>query len=1652
MRVSLIFVAYMVVHHISGLKRVPMDLAADPYSVARDRVTRVFRYLQGLDQLRNPPVLRVAEQPWVLWLKTVPEHPLVECVEIRSDRNIDLSASKDEQPEVSDDFILKVSRPSIPLPPEPPPELAKWLRHGWDSIDGTVDVHMMQTEIAADGREVEIKFTDDPMRDRMLTDWKKEREDWERKERPTHAAWKLFERLYELYTQIEREAERIELVLGDGILSWHTGNEELRHPLILQRLQLQFDPAIPRFKLRESDSSVELYAPLLRAVPGIDGQLLREFRDELDLREYHPLDTQGTSDFLHRLVVQLSPRGEFAEPDRPYQKTSHPVIHRDPVIFLRARTLGFSKAIESILEDLPARKEMPTALRNIVGLGPATAPNPHSSEPPSQGEKDVLESVLFTKAANNEQFEIARALESHESVLAQGPPGTGKTHTIANLLGHLLAQGKSVLVTSHTSKALRILRDQVARELQPLCVSLLESDVEGRQQLERSVTAISERLSSTTFEQQEFEAHILDRERRELLARLAQARRSLLLTVTGEYEDIKTSGSVYSPAEAARCISRGIGKHDWIPGPIRQDAQLPLSPEELRDLYRTNEALSTEDEREIQMALPSTQDLVDPHTFEQLANESLKLRKSQRDDDMALWDRSRSEASPEELESALKSVTQAVERFPIFGQWQLEAMDCGRKGGIHRQAWEHLANLITGMCEDSIRVETDALDFDLELSGEIPVQDQVKILDEIIGHLRARKTLNRLTLLGHAHWRRLIEVSRLEKYDPIELQHFEALRRIAALEVARADLARRWERFMIKRGAPPIPEPRNQPERFCEQFVDSIREGLSWYREVWLAQERILEAVGFKWSVFLSRVIRTIKEHTELLRLHAAVAQELPRVFQARINALRFSRVEPMLSEFAAQLSQQISGNTSTRFLEQLLKAAVERSVDDYRKTFERIVELTTRRDDLLRRNDLIARLDAVAPGWANAVRNRRPPNHGGDIPGDVEAAWVWRQLYDALGTRAGANVHRLHSELTRLTDELQRTTTALVDRRAWASQVRRTTHQQRQALMGWLHTIRKIGAGTGRRVPQLRAQARQLMTDCRSAVPVWIMPLTRVLETFTPNAALFDVLIMDEASQSDVMGLIALYLARQAIIVGDHEQVSPEAVGQDLSHIQSLINEHLAGVPNKQLYDGRTSIYDLAMQSFGVFICLLEHFRCVPEIIQFSNMLSYGGRIRPLRDASHIATKPPVVSCKVNGIYSESGINMEEALLTASLLAAATKEPEYRGKSFGVISLVGEEQAYQIEALLRQHITPIEFETRRIVCGNAAQFQGDERDVMFLSVVDSASRNRLPLRAGDMFRKRFNVAASRARDQMWVIHSLEPSRDLRPDDLRRQLIEYAENPGECIPTSEDESRPESELERRVKEILEGRGCRVSRRWKVGYYVIDLVVESDDTKLAIECEGDRSISTDRLHEKLGREVVLERIGWRFVRVRASEFFRDQGFAMSSVFEALDELGIRAGRVRVAEPKLGVDLISKLVQQASLLRQSWGYPNVEANVTSLEQVHGRNDTVVTKIGSAEVGVSSVRELRSADEISVTSIRDAEIRAAILECLPYSGEIEHNHLLLSAARWLGVREAPNQLRVRLEQALDAERLAGKIETVTGVQKHRRAAQKAAMRTVL
>src|SRR2546429_4721112 len=239
----------------------------------RERIGRVFRYLKALNEHRNPAKRDLSEQPWTLWFRNLPDHP-----------SIQRRMSNGQEPDGELDFVLKVGRPTFTQAPQPPLPIVEWLEGDWEDPEAEVTV----SETKANGSEP-LRFDAEPRRVEAYERWKTQQQNWAAIERPARAPTKVFEQLYELYGRIEREAEHIELVLGDGILSWKRLDGSIYHPILLQRIQLAFDPSVPELTLIETGKEVELYSAPFRSMPDIEPKVLARCREELDRGGFHPL-------------------------------------------------------------------------------------------------------------------------------------------------------------------------------------------------------------------------------------------------------------------------------------------------------------------------------------------------------------------------------------------------------------------------------------------------------------------------------------------------------------------------------------------------------------------------------------------------------------------------------------------------------------------------------------------------------------------------------------------------------------------------------------------------------------------------------------------------------------------------------------------------------------------------------------------------------------------------------------------------------------------------------------------------------------------------------------------------------------------------------------------------------------------------------------------------------------------------------------------------------------------------------------------------------------------------------------------------------------------------------------------------------------------
>lgn len=1112
---------------------------------------------------------------------------------------------------------------------------------------------------------------------------------------------------------------------------------------------------------------------------------------------------------------------------------------------------------------------------------------------------------MLSKEANKEQLEIAKRIENYNAVLVQGPPGTGKTHTIANLLGHFLAQGKSVLVTSQTPKALTVLKEKVASGLQDLCVSVLE---DTNKDMERSIDGITDYMSRTTSSELKRDMDRISQERRQIINDLADTRRKIFQIINQENNCIVYNGDEISPSKAAAFVLEHAEDLSYIPGKVQLYAPLPLSFSELSDLYRSNGTLTAEDETELEKDIPNPEDIMSESQFKAIW-ESLQTEKQTLASlaDASSWahtydpsnqsvsfckgNRSFVLSPNKETLEQLKSYVQSLGRFE---PWMKSAAVDGRNGGSFRDRWMILIDQIERTYHFAEDLLGERFGQSISFANSTGHETLVAPLQKLRDIFAQKGKLSKFTLMLNKDCSSALEAVQINGNSIQSEKDCDLALHTIELESLRKQCSVYWDELLSVHGIPAfLTLDAQNPEHIAKNWIPMIRTYLSWYQDTYSLLIELLNAVGIPEHVLFD-VDPLDSEIIETEKKLSAVCNEVPIICDICLALLSIEEKETAISSSVITLRQEGRENSSS--CKQAVSAMEAGDTEAYAVAYYTIGEMHSKYTLQQQRKDLLLKLEPIAPQWATAIKNRIGIHGLSVVPENIDDAWRWSQFSGIIDELTEQPFGVLQNKSVRLSKEYRKITAQYAEKCAWYHLLRKTEGNisMRQALQGWKQTVKKIGKGTGKTAPALKAEARKLMSKCQDAVPAWIMPINRALESLDPKVNRFDIVIIDEASQSDISSLAILYMGRKLIIVGDDKQVSPMAVGVEIDKMSALQQMYIRDkLPNAHLYDGKTSIYDVAGTTFQPLM-LREHFRCVPEIIGFSNMLSYDYKIKPLRDAGSSNLLPAVVNYRVSNGKRLSKTNPEEAKAIVALMQACMEQPEYAGKTFGAISLLGDEQVKILQQLIEEKIDHKEMIARRILCGNASHFQGDERDVIFLSVVDSVTKdNPSPIRlqgfgVDDAYRKRYNVAASRARDQLWVVDSLDSATELKSGDIRKILIDYSLNPNATdLLHAEIVEKADSPFEVGVAQTLVDRGYRLVQQWKVGAYRLDMVAVCGKKTVAIECDGERYHSGEaKIREDMERQTILERLGWRFIRIRGSEYFRNPETTMDRVIKEL----------------------------------------------------------------------------------------------------------------------------------------------------------------------
>jgi REase_MTES_1575/AAA domain len=1448
----------------------------------RDRAVRLFTFLREYTQLRASTALTTDAYDEVIWLADVPGLPGCSCAAVEPTRD--------------GEVWLEVRRPLIVPAPAPPDALRPWLERWDDSAveepvlrDAIHDLSAPAPEGEPEAERPLLQLADRPEVRTAYDDWlARDWRPWAVRDRPLQRAQRIYTDLFRLHQSQQRLGEAYEVVMGIGHLSWiaPSGRQVSRHLVVAQTdVRFDADRGVISVTAAADGAHPALEQDMLEPGERPPRSVLDEISDQLAAVGDDVFADPAVAGAARRWAHGATAQGRYDDTLRRVREAGpDPVVHLAPAVILRRRSdRSIVQALTAIAEQLRAGAPIPEGVRRLVDLG-EVAVTAENEEPEPDDEE-----ILFPLPANDTQRDIVRRLRDRPGVLVQGPPGTGKSHTIANLVAHLLAKGERVLVTSHTARALEVLRDRIPAEVRELAVVVLGNDARGREELQASVHGISERYAtwdSTRSRQR------VARFRRELeVANAAAAELRGRLRDLRERDTVRHArvhGYEGTGQEIARSLRARTGELGWLPDRVEPGAEPPLDDAEavaLLELLRSIDAL---EEAELDTLTADMARLPDPPAFAALVGEEREAgdrRGEPTADAVALA------GAPDEAVEALAAAVVELRRrraalsrraepwigeaaaqvtAGMGGRWRelgrmtVEALDAVRPYVPDADA-SHVTG-VEGLDLAAVQADAAALREHLQRGGGLglgPIKPEpVRRARHVIEHVR----------VDGAPCRDLATLARLIAWTYIH-------NRLGRLDAA-------WSPFRR-------PSASGAALRCAE------------YSDVAATLDDVLRLDGTT-AAAAAAAARVPGLPAPAWEDDAALGELLAGVESAR----RQRRLE----DAADRLDEVRAAAGTTHPAEAALRAAIdERDPLAYAVRYPELERLAERRAGLRRRRELADRLRAAAPRLASRLAaTAADPAWDGRLAA-LSAAWDWARTDAWLSGQADATlVVRLERDLDDTRQRIERTTRGLAAELAWARCLDRLSERERAYLQTWEEAVRKIGKGTGKHAPRWRRQARDAMQGCRTAIPAWIMPIFKVAETVDMTPEAFDVVIVDEASQSGPEALFLQYLGRRVIVVGDDQQISPENVGVDRDKVQFLNSQYLHDVPLAMHYDADTSYFTHAAIRYGDRLVLQEHFRCMPEIIEFSNGLCYRDRpLVPLRQFGSDRLRPAIQVRRVlDGVYRDDGVNVAEAHALVEQVVACLEDPAYAGRTFGVISLVGSEQANLIARMLTARVDPAELERRRLICGDAYAFQGDERDVMFLSMVQAPRAGR-SLYAGtaDRDRRRINVAASRARDQLWLFHTATLE-DLHPTGVAHRLLQYCLQPRlEPVPARGLEVETwrrrateraggdrvphpfESWLELDVFLSLAERGYRVIPQHEVAGYHVDLMVEGRAGRLAVECNGDQWAGPEAFEVELARQRMLERCGLPFARVRGAAFYRDPDAALEPLWADLRQYGI-----------------------------------------------------------------------------------------------------------------------------------------------------------------
>ena len=391
----------------------------------------------------------------------------------------------------------------------------------------------------------------------------------------------------------------------------------------------------------------------------------------------------------------------------------------------------------------------------------------------------------------------------------------------------------------------------------------------------------------------------------------------------------------------------------------------------------------------------------------------------------------------------------------------------------------------------------------------------------------------------------------------------------------------------------------------------------------------------------------------------------------------------------------------------------------------------------------------------------------------------------------------------------------------------------------------------------------------------------------------MFHLSVIDEASYCRVDSAIpTLYRAKKALVVGDPNQLKPVMFLPNTLNNAAIAKSKISK-PFSVTYNFKRPLFDVVSENLDLNakFMLDEHFRSEQEIIKFSSTKFYKSKLvimtqkpRHLEDYDKDNGLNLVMPINVHYVDGKrdtrTGPNKVEAEKAIELAKTIlNRNPDW---TIGILTPFRSQADYGT-SLIGSRFKNNEILKSKLLFDTAHQLQGDERDAIIISfTLDSDfATNQLNWMQDET--GVFNVSITRARKELHIVSSLQPSQ--LPQGLFKEFLEYAEDSLIPAPPSNEY---DSKFEEEVAVALAERQIRVIPQFEAAGYLIDLVVQKNGITLGVECDGPSHFDKDgvRTERDLERHMRLTRAGWNLHRISYIDWEENKNEEINKVLKKL----------------------------------------------------------------------------------------------------------------------------------------------------------------------